>query len=107
MWKPEYNTEHKKAAEKLRHYMSRKKVLDAYGNKCICCGETEIKFLSIDHIDGRKKLNPIEKKLKGANLYRWLIAHKFPKGFQILCYNCNCAKGFYGVCPHQEIKEEA
>src|SRR6266852_8334175 len=30
----------------------RKRVLAAYGGKCVCCGETEDSFLSIDHIDG-------------------------------------------------------
>ena len=48
----------------------------AYGGyKCTCCGETEPKFLSIDHT-----------------------------GYQILCHNCNMALGSYGYCPHSSIK---
>ena len=36
-------------------------------------------------------------------MYRWLKKHGFPKeGFQLLCYNCNCAKGFFGKCPHKK-----
>ena len=34
-------------------------------------------------------------------IYRWLIKHKFPPGIQVLCHNCNLAKGYYGACPHQ------
>ena len=30
---------------------TRNKVLIAYGNKCNCCGEKNIKFLTIDHIN--------------------------------------------------------
>jgi hypothetical protein len=27
-------------------------MLSAYGGKCVCCGESEYKFLAIDHING-------------------------------------------------------
>jgi hypothetical protein len=31
----------------------------------------------------------------------------YPKDrYQLLCHNCNMAKGFYGLCPHQEQKGE-
>lgn len=71
---------------------------------CKCCGEKEIKFLSVDHINGggnkhRKELK-FSKDGSGGDIYRWLIKNNYPKGFQILCHNCNMAKGFYGTCPH-------
>jgi len=82
----------------------RKDVLNAYGNKCMCCGETEQKFLTIDHIynDGaehRRSLN-----IRSAEkLYCWLRKNNYPKDrFQLLCFNCNCAKQYYGKCPHKE-----
>lgn len=71
--------------------------------QCACCGELEIKFLSIDHIEGRKKFNH-GKGFGGVKLYNWLIKNNFPDGFQILCINCNWAKGIYKICPHQEHK---
>ena len=83
----------------------KKKVFDAYGNKCVCCGETTFEFLSIDHInkDGYKH----RKELEGNSIYRWLIKNNFPKDrFQILCFNCNLARGFYGECPHKRLKNE-
>jgi len=78
----------------------RELVFNHYGKQCACCGEKELKFLSIDHIDGngekhRKKIN------RKINI--WLVKNNFPKGFQTLCFNCNW--GRYrnnGVCPHKD-----
>jgi hypothetical protein len=30
------------------------------------------------------------------------VDNHFPPLFQILCYNCNFAKGADGVCPHSQ-----
>ena len=80
----------------------RNQVLIAYGGpQCKCCGETEIDFLQIDHIDGGGNQ---QRKLTHKDLYRWLKTHGFPSGFQVLCANCNFAKGAYGICPHQKRK---
>ena len=35
-------------------------------------------------------------------LLKWIIKNNFPKGFQILCHNCNSAKAVYGKCPHEK-----
>ena len=77
-------------------------VLMHYGGipqKCSCCGESEVKFLTIDHVnnDGAKHRKEIV-----GNLTQWLLKNGLPEGFQILCYNCNCAKGFFGTCPHKQ-----
>jgi hypothetical protein len=65
--------------------------------KCACCGERHYEFLAIDHIYGGGCRH--KKEIKCC-LPLWLIKNNFPKGFQILCHNCNMAKGFYGKCPH-------
>jgi hypothetical protein len=75
--------------------------LVAYGNKCACCGEVTTEFLGIDHIDGGGVQHRKELALQGTHLYLWLKKEGYPEGFQVLCHNCNLAKGFYGVCPHQ------
>jgi hypothetical protein len=74
--------------------------LNAYGGaRCSCCGETEIKFLTIDHIDGggakhRKKIR--------QQFYHWLKRNNFPPGFRVLCFNCNCGRESNdGICPHK------
>jgi len=81
---------------------NKKMALDAYGSNCSCCGEDTIEFLTIDHIEGYKKWvgNP----RGGKDLYRWLRHHNFPPGFDVLCMNCNFAKGHFGYCPHKNVK---
>lgn len=75
--------------------------------KCACCGEDEIRFLCIDHIHGGGNQHIKKIRREGANFYYWLIKNGFPEGFQVLCYNCNRAKGRIKVrfCPvhHPEL----
>lgn len=86
---------------RYRRYTAERKriVLEHYGDKCTCCGETEPKFLTIDHInnDGHKHRHKL-----GSRIYWDIIKNNFPSDLQILCFNCNCAKGIYGICPHEE-----
>jgi hypothetical protein len=99
---PEKTKKH--AAEYKKHIYTRLRniVLNHYGKFCRCCGETNTKFLTLDHIDNggnqhRKKVG------NGIQYWRWFIKNEFPDGFQVLCYNCNC--GRYrnnGVCPHKD-----
>jgi hypothetical protein len=68
-------------------------VIMAYGGKCECCNENKSEFLMINC-----KNNTIG---SGGKLYRWLIKNNFPQEeCQLLCYNCNYAKNFFGYCPH-------
>ena len=100
----EEHREKKNAQERKLREKRRMMVLEHYGGmppKCACCGEREIKFLSIDHINGDGKIQ--RKIAKDNNLNRWLIKNNFPDGIQILCHNCNLAKGFYGKCPHLNL----
>jgi hypothetical protein len=86
--------------QRIYDYSNKIKVMEAYGNKCICCNETTIEFLTIDYINNNSANN---KKISGGKLYRWLIKNNFPKdNYQLLCYNCNCAKSFLGYCPHNK-----
>jgi hypothetical protein len=88
---------------KQRLLDQKSQVIEAYGGKCNCCGETGPKFLSIDHIfnDG-SKVRSIEG--KGSMVYYYLIKHNFPKErHQLLCMNCNFGKHMNGgICPHKE-----
>lgn len=88
----------------MRKHMLKKKteVIIAYGGHCACCGENRIEFLCLDHIhnDGAERRRSGEDKA-GSALYRELKKQGCPKGrFQVLCANCNSAKGYYGYCPH-------
>lgn len=61
--------------------------------KCIQCGIQDLRVLTIDHINGsgRKHLESIGVK-GGQQFYRWIRKSGYPKGFQVLCFNCNCSK---------------
>ena len=67
-----------------------------YGGRCACCGEDREIFLCIDHIagDGGQQ----NKELRKA-LARTLMVAGWPDGYQILCFNCNVAKGRGLECP--------
>ena len=96
-------TEVSKRNHKGRRQEERFIVLRNYSNnklECNCCGEKIYEFLSLDHTDGGG--NKHRKKI--GNVFRWIIKNNFPDGFQVLCYNCNLAKGFYGICPHKNEK---
>lgn len=84
----------------------KRKVFDHYGWICKCCGESEIAFLTIDHVnnDGAKCRKTIGYH-GGKDFYLWLTKNNFPEGFQTLCMNCNFARGKRngdGICPHQK-----
>lgn len=86
----------------------RKEVFGAYGGyKCACCGEREPAFLSIDHVDnnGAEMRRTGVHSRGGTHFYQWLRKNGYPKGFQVLCMNCNVGKHRNGgICPHQSSK---
>lgn len=93
------NPEKHREYERANRKKFREEMIAAYGGECQCCGENHHEFLTVDHVnnDGashRSQIGP-------RTVYRWLRRNGYPKeGFQLLCFNCNCAKGFYGYCPH-------
>ena len=100
-----YRTDNlRKRAEQstLRRRKLREKIIQHYGGKCQCCGETEYKFLSFDHIEGGGNKH---KKIVGRSekFLRWIMNNNYPDILQILCHNCNQAKGAWGKCPHEEM----
>jgi len=84
-----------------RRIAAKKIVVEYYGGKCACCGETNLWFLTVDHIN-----NDGYKLGRGRNGCKMedIIRKGFPDDLQLLCYNCNCAKmnpiNKY-VCPHK------
>lgn len=92
------------AKARERNHKLRLEVFEAYGGfECACCGETEPKFLSIDHInnDGYQMRKDGEHG-SGYGLYIWLKREGYPEGFQVLCMNCQHGKARNGgICPHQ------
>jgi hypothetical protein len=94
VWRKSYREAGARYRAKLRSLM-----IEAYGSKCVCCGETELDFLTLEHIGGggnkhRKECN--NQILVDLNKRGW------PKeGFTLLCYNCNLSTRFGRICPHK------
>lgn len=110
-WNGKYKTKARERvwadAVKAKKQRVKDAVFGAYGGyRCACCGETEPKFLSIDHInnDGAQwRKDTLGSRLAtGWRTYQWLQKHSFPAGYQVLCMNCNFGKRMNGgTCPHQ------
>jgi hypothetical protein len=94
---------HRKANKKYRHGL-KEEAHRAYGNKCQCCGETIPEFLTLDHVknDGKEHREALGHSGRGHGFYLWLKRQGYPKEIvQLLCMNCNWAKGVFGKCPHK------
>ena len=100
----------------LKHYS---KLLSNSNTPCCnCCGENfHIDFLDVDHIVGKRQIDSepelvkigYSSKLEGIMLQSWIVRNNFPDGFQILCTNCNTAKGMKknnNKCPHETARQE-
>ena len=84
----------------------------AYGGFCYCCGEDNIKLLTLDHSfnDGnvsRRQARANRAFRGGRDFYRYLQLQGYPQdlGLRAACWNCNCGRQYNsnkGVCPHQE-----
>jgi len=94
-----------------KHWKTRLACLCAYSADppfCACCGEDILEFLTLDHLVDKRSDGGVRVggDRVGQSLYAWLIRMQFPAGFRVLCFNCNCALGNRGYCPH-EIRLDA
>ena len=83
----------------------RKEVLKRLGGRCACCGEDQLEFLTIDHIneDGAEHRRKV-----GKDICTYLRKHDYPPGFQVLCLNCNRSKHFGGgICVHCRDQDQS
>lgn len=82
------------------NYKLKVEVLTHYGNgvcACVKCGFSDIRALSIDHIEGngaehRRELLPDNPQRGGLLMYSVLKHEGFPIGMQTLCMNCQFIK---------------
>ena len=104
--KPENRIKAKAAQREWRMRINKQfqqEMVEAYGGKCTCCGETHPKFLTLEHLKGGG-----HKDRRGGAyvLLRRLKRLGWPKdNYTVLCFNCNCGKyRNKGTCPHKESK---
>jgi hypothetical protein len=70
---------------------------------CACCGESQIEFLTLDHINNDGNSHRKEIGFGGSGLYRWAESHGYPPVLQVMCMNCNWGKRLLGYCPHKNL----
>lgn len=79
------------------------RVYEGLGGVCACCGETERKFLTIDHV--RKNGKEHRKRIGTDQIALCLDILRVGcdrSEYQLLCANCHLAKDLRGGCPHQD-----
>lgn len=86
----------------------RKEVIEHYGGKCSCCAETELVFLTMDHVgqDGAEDRLRFGSSVSSYQFYLSIRRDGFPKTLRVLCWNCNFATWHLGVCPHESKQKE-
>lgn len=89
--------------ERNRQRARKLSVVDHYGGRCRCCGETNLEFLAVHHAAGDGGGH--RKQLSGGwnSIIGWIIKNDFPEGFEIFCHNCHHALHSYGYCPHAKL----
>jgi hypothetical protein len=105
-WKKQYqSTKDYKSKTNLRNKNRRERlwnlVLEIYGSKCVCCGESNKNFLTLDHINGGGS----KERTGSTTTLQKAVEEKDKTKYQILCYNCNTGRHWNGgICPHVEEK---
>ena len=80
----------RKLKQKIKH-----EIMTYYSNGqpvCQKCGETDIRCLSIDHLNGGGTKHRKTLGRSSDSLYRWLRKNNYPKEYQVLCMNCQFIK---------------
>lgn len=77
----------------------RVEVINKYGGRCGCCGESDFRLLTLDHVNGGGRAE--RESIGTSGIYYKVRRLGYPPEYRILCRNCNCgifANG--GICPH-------
>ncbi len=107
-WYATYSIQSKdkrKLQRRLRYEKCKALTFAFYGAVCTCCGESNVGFLTIDHINCNGSQHRKQSRFNDG-IYSWLIKNHYPPEFRVLCYNCNSGRAKYGgICPHQLVAE--
>lgn len=63
--------------------------------ECNSCGITDLRVLSIDHLEnngGKHRKEVMSANKGGSRFYAWLKKNNYPKSYQVLCMNCQFIK---------------
>lgn len=88
-------------SEASRHRRNkRRRIFNALGDVCSCCGESRKELLAIDHINGGGKQH---RKQRNQQVYSDVL--KSLQDYQLLCHNCNMSKSIHKECAHNCLPE--
>lgn len=82
-------------AQRQRTALRRQAFFEMYGWTCVCCGESNLGLLTLEH-----KLNDAKKPYQGYTEMKRAISEYRPDLFEVRCYNCNCSQKWGNPCPH-------
>jgi hypothetical protein len=99
----ELNRDRYNLARRTKLSQVKDEVYKRYGSKCKCCGESNLLFLTLDHINNDGGSH--RKKIGINSLHLWAIKNDCPNTLQLLCFNCNLGRAMRGgknkICPHK------
>lgn len=73
------------------------------GGSCACCGEGDLRFLTIDHLNQGGAEHRRQVGGNTSKVYADIRKQGYPRDkFQVLCWNCHMALRYGDVCPHKE-----
>lgn len=101
------NKEKENLRRKARNLAIRREVIEAYGGKCSCCGEDNLGFLTLDHVnnDGAEHRKALGVGRCSTRVYQWAKSNGYPDTLRVQCANCNCGRQWNGgTCPHKDDK---
>jgi len=78
------------------------RIFTTYGRVCVCCGEAEPAFLTVDHVNNDGGAD--RKKHGNSAAFRWWLSNQPAKlpDYAMMCFNCNLGRERNnGICPHQ------
>ena len=93
-----------KTNKRIRFWINEPKIqiFRILGGTCACCGETRAEFLSVDHKNGGGQKQRKQYLNHRGGYWRDILKDpRLKEKYQILCMNCNWAKGIHGYCPHE------
>ena len=91
---------------KKRYDRVKRDYFTLYGNKCQCCGETNPKYLTMEHLRISRKEHISRIGYRASSIVMMTDAIKTDSErqlFGLLCFNCNCNDSYKKglACPHK------
>jgi hypothetical protein len=82
--------------EYQRDYMKklRERLINSLGSECVRCGNTDIRCLQVDHIDGGGTKDYRSRITYNGSVFYAIHPEKIDNKLQVLCANCNWIKRY-------------